>query len=306
MELLQLRYFQTVARLESISKAAAYYSIPQPSMSQTITRLEKELGGVKLFDRKSGRIFLNEQGRVFLSYVEKVLGNLDEGMMAVSRRETELAGSIRIKVMENHRLILAQIPLFARLHPKVKMMISQGYYEDEDVSYDLCVSSMPRYPHLTGRLPLVKERIVLAVHKDHPLARKERVRTEDLKDQPLISMPPHSALHSLLMERCRRAGFEPHIPIFCDDPYFVRKYISENMGVALAPEVSWQGRFRPNTRLVPMEGDDYITTSYLYWREGSFPAPAVLRFKDYILEAASLLEGNLLTEQEKAGAERHS
>ena len=54
MELLQLRYFQKVAELESITKAATFYMIPQPSMSQTISRLEKELK-VKLFGHSLSR-----------------------------------------------------------------------------------------------------------------------------------------------------------------------------------------------------------------------------------------------------------
>ena len=76
MELLQLRYFCTVAQYESITRAAEYYHIPQPAMSQTIARLEKELG-IRLFDRKNGRLFLNDKGRIFLASVEKALDELD-------------------------------------------------------------------------------------------------------------------------------------------------------------------------------------------------------------------------------------
>ena len=72
MELLQLRYFQKVAELESITKAANFYMIPQPSMSQTITRLEKELN-VKLFDRRNGKLFLNDNGRLFYQHVEAAI-----------------------------------------------------------------------------------------------------------------------------------------------------------------------------------------------------------------------------------------
>ena len=57
MELLQLRYFQTVAKMESITRAAKHYMIPQSSMSQTIKRLETELGDIKLFDRRNGRLY---------------------------------------------------------------------------------------------------------------------------------------------------------------------------------------------------------------------------------------------------------
>ena len=52
MELLQLRYFVTVAHLGNITKAAEKHNIPQPAMSQTIARLEADLGGIRLFDRK--------------------------------------------------------------------------------------------------------------------------------------------------------------------------------------------------------------------------------------------------------------
>ena len=65
MELLWLRYFETVARHESITQAAKEHFIPQPAMSQTISRLERELN-VTLFDRKNRRIHLNDNGRRFL------------------------------------------------------------------------------------------------------------------------------------------------------------------------------------------------------------------------------------------------
>lgn len=51
MDLLQLRYFKTAAELQSMTRAAEFHMIPQPAMSQTIARLEKELG-VKLFTRE--------------------------------------------------------------------------------------------------------------------------------------------------------------------------------------------------------------------------------------------------------------
>ena len=57
MELLQLRYFQKVAELESVTKAARYFSIPQPSMSQAIARLERDLN-TRLFERRNGKLFL--------------------------------------------------------------------------------------------------------------------------------------------------------------------------------------------------------------------------------------------------------
>src|SRR4051794_34889944 len=86
MELNSLAHFLVVARLEHLSRAAEELHVAQPSLSRTIARLEGELG-VPLFDR-SGRLRLNDAGRLFRDHVERALGELEAGRRAV----TEAAG----------------------------------------------------------------------------------------------------------------------------------------------------------------------------------------------------------------------
>lgn len=285
MELLQLRYFQKVAELENVTKAAKYFSVPQPSMSQAISRLERDLNA-KLFERRNGKLFLNEKGKAFLFYVERMLQELDNGVAAVAADTGKISGPVSIKIMENHRFVLTCIPRFAQMYPDVRIAISHGYHEDQDVSYDLCISSQTTYKRMTNYAPLLTEPVVLAVHEAHPLAKRERVGIADLQGQKLISLPAQSQLHSLTIKLCREQGFEPQMPIICDDPYFVRKYVSENMGIALAPSVSWKGRFRENTVLVPMEAPRIFVSSYLIWDESHYASPAVHRFREFLLTEA--------------------
>lgn len=285
MELLQLRYFQKVAELENVTKAAKYFSVPQPSMSQAISRLERDLNA-KLFERRNGKLFLNETGRAFLVYVERTLHNLDKGVAAVTGDSEGLTGTVRVKIMENHRLVLTCVPRFSRLHPDISLCLSHGYHEERDASYDLCISSLPSYGRMTACAPLIRERVVLAVHEDHPFARRESVTIGDLQDQKLISLPAQSTLHALTVRHCRAWGFEPQIPIICDDPYFVRKYVSENMGIALAPSISWKGRFRENTVLVDIASPELYVSSYLVWDDAQYMPPAVSRFRDFLLAEA--------------------
>lgn len=294
MELLQLRYFQTVARMESISNAADYYNIPQPAMSQTISRLEESLGGVKLFDRRNGRLFLNDEGKIFLEYVDKALYELDQGVNALqNKNDSYVQGSVRIKIMDCQRFVLMCIPEFAKLHKDVSFSISHGYFEDQDVSYDICVSSTTSYKHMTWHVPILQEKLILAVHEEHPFAKKKSVSIAELKNEKFVSLPPQSTLYAVTCDACRSAGFDPQILIVCDDPYFVRKYVSEKMGVALAPELSWKGRFRENTVLIPVENSPLIT-SYLIMDGKKYPTKAVAAFKDYLLEEAKAIEGNLV------------
>lgn len=290
MELLQLRYFQTVAKMESITSAANYHMIPQSSMSQTMKRLERELGDVTLFDRRNGRLYLNEQGRIFLEYVNRVLAELDDGVCAVTSGNYEVAGPLRLKVMENHRLVLTCIPQFSRMYPQVNFSISHGYYEDADAIYDLCISSTTEFRQLKAFTTLLQEKLILAVHENHPLAERKMVRIEDLKGEKIIALPSRSQLYKVIVSQCHHQGFEPQIPIKCDDPYFIRKYVSENLGIAIAPEISWKGRFRSNTRLVPFEEEDMQISSYILWNKNRYMNLAVNKFIDYLLEKAKELK----------------
>jgi len=283
MELLQLRYFQKVAEFENVTKAAQYFHIPQPAMSQTISRLEKDLN-VKLFERQNGKLYLNEKGHAFLESVEKILQELDEGVEKITEKTTGISGPVSIKITENHRFILTCIPKFSRLYPDVRISASHGYYEDKSVTYDLCISSQTAYKQMTAHTPLIREKIVLAVHRDHPFAQRSYVEIADLKGEKLISLPAQSSLHARTLELCHAQGFDPVIPIVCDDPYFIRKYVSENMGIALAPEISWKGRFRENTVLVPIRNPEIYICSYLLWDNTHYMPPAVRKFRDFLLE----------------------
>ena len=75
MELIQLKYFKTVAELGKISDAAQELFITAPALSTSIARLEKELG-VKLFDRSNNKITLNQQGQIFLRCVNQIFSNI--------------------------------------------------------------------------------------------------------------------------------------------------------------------------------------------------------------------------------------
>lgn len=76
MEIQQFRYFLEAARYENLTKAAEDLHIAQPALSQSIKRLETELG-VSLFDRKNHRIELNEQGKLLKKRLIPILESID-------------------------------------------------------------------------------------------------------------------------------------------------------------------------------------------------------------------------------------
>ena len=78
MNLNQLYYFRTVARLQHFRQAAQELNISQPSLSYAISSLEDELGAY-LFEKKGRNVILTKYGKLYLEYVEQALNTLDSG-----------------------------------------------------------------------------------------------------------------------------------------------------------------------------------------------------------------------------------
>ncbi|SEK99551.1 LysR substrate binding domain-containing protein [Paenibacillus sp. cl141a] len=161
MEMLQLKYFVTVARLEHMTKAAEELHIAQPALSKTISRLEENLG-VPLFERQGRQIRLNPYGRAFLAKATAALQLLEEG-----RREVEdLAGLEHGRIhlaLSNMEQLREPLRLFLREHPKVNFHIIQSSMEDmvqtiEHNEVDFFLTSMPvRHPDIRS-LPFTWKR----------------------------------------------------------------------------------------------------------------------------------------------------
>lgn len=292
MELLQLRYFITVARFGSISKAAEYYGIPQPSMSQTVHRLENELG-TPLFDRQYRKILLNESGRHFLEKAEAALSLLDTAKEELQSDFEKPCGEIRLLVRENRRFIFECVSRFSKKYPDISFTIVHDSNSAPEVVYDLCILSSPSYQHMQEAKLLIRERIVLAVREDNPLAQNETVSLASLRNEKFITMSDRSSVHSITYNSCRVCGFEPNVPFICDDPYFVRKYIAEDMGIALCPSIAWKDRFRQNTKLISITDPPITTDTYLIRNGQKKTAYAVRLFWNYLIEEAGKIEGNL-------------
>ncbi len=83
MDLLQIKYFQTVANMQHMTRAADVLQIAQPALSSMIAKLEADLG-VPLFNRTGRNIILNEYGKTFLKRANRILKEVDEGRQEIS------------------------------------------------------------------------------------------------------------------------------------------------------------------------------------------------------------------------------
>ena len=252
MELLQLKYFCDAAETENFSETAKKFAVPSSNISQSIKRLENELG-LPLFERHANRIFLNEKGHSFYEKAKEALLLLDN---AVSQtRDDGRSGKIKICVNCNKRTVIKTIEKFCKLYPKVDIITRYGILSDHE-KFDLIVSSdSPLSPNFSEE-KIIQEKMCLAVNSDSPLASADRIDATLLSNESFISMSENSNLYNMTKLICSRLGFEPRLAILVDDPLHVIKCVELGLGVAIAPTISWKGQISDKITLKNL-GDSF-------------------------------------------------
>jgi len=256
MELLQLRYFCDSAACESFSQTARKFRVPVSGISQAVRRLENELS-VLLFRRGANRISLTPEGRALLPRFREALRLIDEGAAIVSGGG---GGRLRILIRSCRRIVMNTIEKYRRLYPEIDIVTAYGEAatEGED-EFDLTVSDEPKAGTCSSLL--LSEEILLAVPSTSLLARLERPTATQLAKEPFIAMSAKNSLSVTALRICRSLGFEPHIAIQTDDPFYLRRCIELGLGVALVPSLSWKGQFSPGTVLKRL--GDFRRETYL-------------------------------------------
>lgn len=108
MNFRKLKIFYETATELNMTKVAKKLYISQPSISQAIHEIEEELD-VKLFDRIGKKLFLTQEGEVYLSYVRRILNLYEEGLKTVSDMSKNEKGKIKIGQVQLLAYIFYQI-----------------------------------------------------------------------------------------------------------------------------------------------------------------------------------------------------
>ena len=202
MDLRQMRYFVTVAEELHFGKAAQRLNIAQPPLSQTILRLEKELG-VELFDRSRRSVTLTDAGRVLLVEARTTLRQA-ELAWKLTQREGAKAPEIRVSFIGPalYRVLPQLLVRYRQVAPNVNVRLIEasslvqvnGLLDgDFDVGFITAVTQASEDCEmmLVERAPYVA-----AVPADWPLAKQAKVTLAELAEQPFIRPPQKYAAQS--------------------------------------------------------------------------------------------------------------
>jgi len=281
MELLQLRYFLTVAKMLNISRAAEHHMIPQPAMSQTISRLEKELGK-PLFDRYKNKLSLTQEGETFLRSVSASLAELDTAVQGMHQEDGPLQGELTLLVRQHRGTMVECIVAFRKQFPDVRFRVFYHGNRNDGESYDVCISSTPPSDEYSQGKCLITEKLKLLVSTSHPLATRESVQIQELKNEGFALLDKNNSLWHHTEHLCHQAGYDPKISMICGDLHCMIQYVAAGMAVTLGPEVSWRSIQNDSTVFIPTVPEETRPT-YVYWNEKKSHSKLRETFLDFLV-----------------------
>lgn len=193
MELRVLRYFLTVAREGSITAAANFLHVTQPTLSRQLKDLEESLGK-KLFIRKSHSIDLTDEGRILRKRAEEILNMVEKVEEEFSSMEETIGGDVYIGGGETDAMkLIAQIVKAVQLnYPNIKYHLYSGNSDDVTDQLDkglldfgilIQPADLSKYHYIN--LP-AKDQWGVVMKRDSPLAVKKSIQRSDLIDVPLL------------------------------------------------------------------------------------------------------------------------
>lgn len=209
MRLDYLRYFNHLAKVLNFTKAAEDLFVAQPTLSVAIKRMEQELG-VKLFKRGKGssRIELTESGAAYYEYVSLALNNLDTGLRVAREIQGEANSLVRVGTVYSIQGINWSQAIQAFLSKKSnppKISIEQSYSPELIARLrkgELDVVFAARMDDLDdlNYIYVWSQPLVLGVHRNHPLAKREKITLDDLKKYEILTYPKESPVQRIDIE----------------------------------------------------------------------------------------------------------
>ena len=267
----------------SISKAAEKIGATQSAFTHLIINMEKQLG-FSVMTRNKGGITLTEEGKRIYQTIKDIV----EGDKKVKVLADKINGqnSNRINIATFSSVAVKWLPSimngFKKLYPETQFSITDGNYDDvskalEDGVADLGFATL----QTTGNTqchPLVKDRILAILPKNHRLANLQALPVEAFSSEPVISLPEETDFDSRKV--FASAGIKPNILYRTNDDYAMISMVENGLGICLVPELL----LGENNKITALETNPpsfrTITLAIPYEKNAS---PLVLKLSEFIL-----------------------
>lgn len=242
MELFQIETFLTVAREGSFSRAAKKLYRTQPAISQTIRKLEVELGE-SLFDRSSREGILTDAGYLLLGYAEKLLNLRGEAVGALEELRQMHRGHLVIAANEFTCLyLLPVLDCFRRRYPMIKVTVQRSLANripGDLLNHNAEMGVITFHPGDTSLrcITVYRDQLAFLVPPGHPLAGSTDVHIQQLASEYFVAHNVPSRYREKVLEAFKRKRVPLNMDVELPTIEAIKKFVASGNGVALLPRM---------------------------------------------------------------------
>ncbi|GGN58014.1 LysR family transcriptional regulator [Streptomyces albiflavescens] len=288
----QLQYFVAVAETRHFTRAADLVHVAQPSLSQQIKALERELGA-DLFLRARGNITLTDAGEALLPLARRILADADTARHEVQELAQLRSGRVRLGATPSlcTGLLPDVLRAFHDRYPGIQLLIEEGGSHDlvrelarGALDLALVVLPLPTPSPALTTVEVLREDLVVVSSPDAPAPGRGRtVRIADLEGERLVMFRHGYDLRELTVAACRAEGFEPVFAVEGGEMDAVLGFVRAGLGVAVVPRMvaTRSGR---GLRVTPLARPGLHRTIALAHRSDVAPPRAARELQRMLLE----------------------
>ncbi|MCD8125388.1 MAG: LysR family transcriptional regulator [Lachnospiraceae bacterium] len=252
METKNIQEFLALAKLGSSYSAAEKTFVSQSSLVRHIQSMEEEFG-VPLFDRTRRGFTLNANGKLFLPYAEKI-AMLQAQCYQELHPEEKSPDVIRVAAEGK---IIELIIDFKKEYPDYVI----NYQKSDDIETELrtggvevaFLSTMTSSHEDLISIPFYKEEVLAVLYEGHPLAERESVHLEELKNENFVSLCDDVVFDETFLERYRKVGFTRKLSVSVPVGTDMIRMVKEGLGITLIHGDAETVPVYPGVKIIPLE-----------------------------------------------------
>ncbi|WP_028768758.1 LysR family transcriptional regulator [Shewanella fidelis] len=248
MDIKQLKYLDTLVQTGNFTKAAERLNIAQPALSQSIKRLEQELG-VTLVDRGTNRttksLSLTAEGQALHQHAKLIINQLAQAEAHIKAMANLTKGEVRLAVpgMLGSFYLPSRLMAFRHKYPDLKLSLFEGGTRDtlrmlQQEEVDIAIITAKDLTDEFDSHLLLKEQMVVAVGKHHPLAKSSSVSLEAFFEHELVLFKQGYFHREWMLKQAERLGLEVNIAFETNLINLIKQVVAQEYGITSVLEMA--------------------------------------------------------------------
>lgn len=237
MNIRKLKIFYATATSLNMTKVAKELYISQPSVSQAIHEIEDEVGAV-LFDRIGKRIYLTDEGEVYLNYVRRILNLYEEASERISEMSNKESGKIRIGASTTIGIYILPdiIRRFVEEHKGIEISL---IIENTANIEKLILENKVDFAFVEGRISseeiikkaIWRDELVLICSDKHPWKNRKYILANELKNEKFIIREKGSGTREVIESYMQKNNIEYNVFMELGNTEAIKKSVEANLGI---------------------------------------------------------------------------